>query len=86
MRADEVRDLWACGVVAGELQSDELCAWIVAAGGDGGELAAQLGVARVGEDSREERFLLGLDIIINGLLTTPTDGRLSEGSWGDATV
>lgn len=36
--------------------------------------------------SGEERFLLGLDIIINGLLTTPTDGRLSEGSWGDATV
>jgi AcrR family transcriptional regulator len=30
-----------------------------------------------------ERFLLGLDIIINGLLATPTDGRLSEGAWGD---
>ena len=27
----------------------------------------------------EERFGLGLDIIINGLLATPTDGRLSEG-------
>jgi AcrR family transcriptional regulator len=26
----------------------------------------------------EERFLLGLDIIINGLLATPADGRLSE--------
>jgi AcrR family transcriptional regulator len=30
-----------------------------------------------------ERFLLGLDVIINGLLSTPTDGRLSEGSWGE---
>lgn len=32
----------------------------------------------------EERFALGLDIIINGLLHTPTDGRLSEGDWGAA--
>jgi AcrR family transcriptional regulator len=30
-----------------------------------------------------ERFLLGLDVIINGLLSTPTEGRLSDGSWGD---
>jgi AcrR family transcriptional regulator len=29
-----------------------------------------------------ERFLLGLDIIINGLLATPTDGRLSDADWG----
>jgi AcrR family transcriptional regulator len=29
-----------------------------------------------------ERFLLGLDIIVNGLLSTPTDGRLSEIGWG----
>ncbi|HET6508304.1 MAG TPA: TetR/AcrR family transcriptional regulator [Baekduia sp.] len=27
----------------------------------------------------DERFGLGLDIIVNGLLATPTDGRLSEG-------
>jgi len=33
--------------------------------------------------SGHERFLLGLDIIINGLLSTPTDGRLSEQGWGD---
>jgi hypothetical protein len=25
----------------------------------------------------EERFALGLDVIVNGLLATPTDGRLS---------
>ncbi|MES1193768.1 MAG: TetR/AcrR family transcriptional regulator [Solirubrobacterales bacterium] len=31
--------------------------------------------------SGHERFLLGLDIIINGLLSTPTDGRLSEQGW-----
>jgi AcrR family transcriptional regulator len=31
-----------------------------------------------------ERFLLGLDIIINGLLSTPTEGRLSELGWGQA--
>ena len=29
-----------------------------------------------------ERFSLGLDIIINGLLSTPTDGRLSAQDWG----
>jgi AcrR family transcriptional regulator len=28
-----------------------------------------------------ERFLLGLDVIINGLLATPTDERLSEHGW-----
>jgi AcrR family transcriptional regulator len=33
--------------------------------------------------SGHERFLLGLDIIINGLLSTPTDGRLGEQGWGD---
>jgi hypothetical protein len=32
-----------------------------------------------------ERFLLGLDVIINGLLATPTDGRLSEHAWSDHT-
>ncbi|HWH92456.1 MAG TPA: TetR/AcrR family transcriptional regulator [Baekduia sp.] len=32
-----------------------------------------------------ERFSLGLDIIINGLLSTPTEGRLSARAWGDAT-
>jgi AcrR family transcriptional regulator len=30
-----------------------------------------------------ERFALGLDIMINGLLTTPTEGRLTEGPWPD---
>jgi AcrR family transcriptional regulator len=30
-----------------------------------------------------ERFRLGLDVLINGLLSTPTEGRLSEGAWGD---
>jgi AcrR family transcriptional regulator len=30
-----------------------------------------------------ERFDLGLDVIINGLLATPTEGRLSAGSWGE---
>jgi hypothetical protein len=33
--------------------------------------------------SGHERFLLGLDVIINGLLSTPTAGRLSEQGWGD---
>lgn len=28
-----------------------------------------------------ERFHLGLDVIVNGLLATPTDGRLSAGPW-----
>ncbi|WCB95880.1 hypothetical protein DSM104299_04631 [Baekduia alba] len=30
-----------------------------------------------------ERFALGLDIIINGLLSTPTEGRLSAQAWGE---
>jgi AcrR family transcriptional regulator len=30
----------------------------------------------------DERFALGLDVIINGLLTTPTDGRLTREPWG----
>jgi AcrR family transcriptional regulator len=29
----------------------------------------------------EERFALGLDVIINGLLETPTEGRLNPVSW-----
>jgi AcrR family transcriptional regulator len=29
----------------------------------------------------EERFFLGLDVIINGLLATPTEGRLNPVSW-----
>lgn len=32
----------------------------------------------------EERFLLGLDMIVNGLLTTPVGDRLSEGPLGEA--
>jgi hypothetical protein len=28
-----------------------------------------------------ERFELGMDVLINGLLATPTDGRLSEQPW-----
>jgi AcrR family transcriptional regulator len=28
-----------------------------------------------------ERFLLGLDMIVDGLLSTPTHGRLSEAGW-----
>jgi AcrR family transcriptional regulator len=32
----------------------------------------------------QERFSLGLDIILNGLLATPTAGRLSDGPFGDA--
>lgn len=32
----------------------------------------------------EERFLLGLDIIVNGLLATPAEGRLSEQFGPDA--
>jgi AcrR family transcriptional regulator len=31
----------------------------------------------------QERFGLGLDVLINGLLATPTDGRLSDAGWGD---
>src|SRR5689334_4806381 len=29
----------------------------------------------------EERFSLGLDVIINGLLQTPTEGRLTRSAW-----
>jgi AcrR family transcriptional regulator len=29
----------------------------------------------------DERFELGLDVLINGLLATPTEGRLSSGPW-----
>lgn len=29
----------------------------------------------------EERFSLGLDVIINGLLATPTEGRLTRSAW-----
>jgi AcrR family transcriptional regulator len=31
----------------------------------------------------EERFSLGLDVIINGLLATPTEGRLTRRPWDD---
>jgi AcrR family transcriptional regulator len=29
----------------------------------------------------DERFELGMDVLINGLLATPTEGRLSSGPW-----
>ena len=29
----------------------------------------------------EERFSLGLDVIVNGLLATPTEGRLNPVTW-----
>jgi AcrR family transcriptional regulator len=32
----------------------------------------------------EERFSLGLDVIINGLLETPTEGRLTRNVWEQA--
>jgi AcrR family transcriptional regulator len=32
----------------------------------------------------EERFSLGLDVIINGLLETPTEGRLTRSGWEQA--
>jgi AcrR family transcriptional regulator len=32
----------------------------------------------------EERFALGLDVLINGLLATPTEGRLTRRPWDDA--
>ncbi len=32
----------------------------------------------------EERFSLGLDVIINGLLETPTEGRLTRHAWEHA--
>lgn len=31
----------------------------------------------------EERFTLGLDVLINGLLATPTEGRLTRAAWGE---
>jgi AcrR family transcriptional regulator len=31
----------------------------------------------------QERFTLGLDVLINGLLATPTDGRLTRRAWDD---
>jgi AcrR family transcriptional regulator len=31
--------------------------------------------------SPDERFELGMDVLINGLLATPTDGRLSDQPW-----
>jgi hypothetical protein len=30
-----------------------------------------------------ERFHLGIDVLVNGLLATPTEGRLSDGAWGE---
>ena len=30
----------------------------------------------------DERFALGLDVLINGLLATPTEGRLTRTPWG----
>jgi hypothetical protein len=33
--------------------------------------------------SGQERFALGLDVLINGLLATPAEGRLSDAGWGD---
>ena len=29
----------------------------------------------------EERFALGLDVIVNGLLETPIEGRLTRDAW-----
>ena len=29
----------------------------------------------------EERFSLGLDVIVNGLIETPTEGRLTPVAW-----
>ena len=31
----------------------------------------------------EERFSLGLDVLVNGLLATPTEGRLTRAAWGE---
>ena len=31
--------------------------------------------------TEDERFELGMDVLINGLLATPTEGRLSPGPW-----
>ena len=41
---------------------------------------AALGPAMTKGDG-EERFSLGLDVIINGLLSTPTEGRLTQEPW-----
>jgi hypothetical protein len=30
-----------------------------------------------------ERFHLGIDVLVNGLLATPMDDRLSDGTWGE---
>jgi hypothetical protein len=32
----------------------------------------------------DERFALGLDVIVNGLLQTPIEGRLTRHSWEQA--
>lgn len=42
---------------------------------------AALGPALTQGDG-EERFSLGLDVIINGLLATPAEGRLTRQPWG----
>lgn len=44
---------------------------------------AALGPAMVRGDG-EERFELGMDVIINGLLATPTEGRLTHAPPGAA--
>jgi hypothetical protein len=31
-----------------------------------------------GSSSQHERFALGLDVFVNGLLATPTEGRLTR--------
>jgi hypothetical protein len=43
---------------------------------------AALGPAMTSGDG-EERFALGLDVIVNGLLATPTEGRLTRPSWSE---
>jgi AcrR family transcriptional regulator len=43
---------------------------------------AALGPVMIKGDG-EERFSLGLDVIINGLLSTPTEGRLTREPWGE---
>jgi AcrR family transcriptional regulator len=43
---------------------------------------AALGPAMTKGDG-EERFSLGLDVIINGLLSTPTEGRLTREPWDE---
>jgi Tetracyclin repressor-like, C-terminal domain len=44
---------------------------------------AALGPALTSGDG-QERFELGLDVIINGLLSTPTEGRLTRQPWSTA--